>query len=427
MIKLLCIGLFLQINVWAAVDIGLTQKEKDWLAQHPSITVGIDRNYAPFEFQDSHGEFKGIAIDYLAEIKKMLNIKINIVTAKTWKEVTELARDKSVDVLSCIAPTHKRGEYLLFTHSYLSFPMAIVTNKIVGYVDGLRELNGKTVAVIDDYMSHHILEEFHKDIFLVKTENLTQGLNLVLAGKTYAYVGNLSQIAYSIQNDGFQNLAISGIAKYRFDYAMGVRDDAPILRDILQKCIHAIPQEVKDNIYCQWFPPLFQKAVDYTLVWQISAFGAILIGIFLYWTYRLKKEIKKRKATENSLKRNREWLNCSLQSAKIGAWDWDIPQKTITGNSVFAALIECSNNEISMPIDQFQKEFIHQKDLPAVIQHIEECFNSTDEFCRIQFRIISQSGALKYVESRSRIFKYDRYNNPIRMIGFIKELTPPLS
>jgi ABC-type amino acid transport substrate-binding protein len=420
--KIFSIFLLLHVYLFATVDIGLTKEEKQWLKEHPSITVGIDNNYAPFEFVDKNGEFKGIAIDYLKEIEKILDIKINIVTANTWDAVTNLAKHKSIDVLSCLVETHERAKYLKFTKPYLSFPMAIVTNKTIGYVNGLKELNGKTVAVVDEYMSNQLLEEYYKNIFLVKTKDLTQGLELVISGKTFAYVGNLSQITYSLQENGFDNLAISGIAKYRFNYAMGVRDDQPILRDILQKGIDAVPNGLKESIYCKWFPPLYQQAIDYTLVWRISIFSFFIILIFIYWMYRLKSEIKKRKLTEEQLTRNKEWLSCSLKSANIGAWDWDITQRVITGNSVFAKLLDLDEEEVSINMEQFKKEFIHKDDLQSILKHQEDCFSSTDEFCKTTFRLITKQGRVKTVESSSRIFKYDAYNNPTRMIGFIKEI-----
>lgn len=422
MIRFFCICVLLHVHLLASLDIGLNEKEKQWLREHQSINVGIDNNYAPFEFKDENGKFKGIAIDYLKEIEKILDIQINIVTAKSWNKVTNLAKNKSIDVLSCLVETHERAKYLKFTKPYLSFPMAIVTNKAVGYVNGLKELNGKTVAVIDEYMSNQLLEEYYKDIFLVKTRDLTKGLELVLSGKTFAYVGNLSQITYSLQKEGFQNLAISGITKYKFNYTMGVRDDEPILRDILQKSIDAIPNNFKESIYCKWFPPLYKQAVDYTIVWRLLIFGFFIIMIFSYWMYRLKREIKKRKHIEECLKRNKEWLSCSLKSANIGAWDWDVTQKMITVNSVFAKILDFGEEEITINIDQFKKEFVHKDDLKSVLKHQDDCFSSTNEFCTITFRLISKQNVIKIVESRSRVFKLDSYNNPIRIIGFIKEI-----
>jgi hypothetical protein len=83
--------------------------------------------------------------------------------------------------------------------------------------------------------------------------------------------------------------------------------------------------------------------------------------------------------------------------------------------------LDFNEEEVSIGMEQFKKEFIHKDDLSAILKHQEDCFSSTDEFCKTTFRLISKKGIVKTVESNSRIFKYDAYNNPTRMIGFIKE------
>lgn len=422
LIRYFIMFLILTISLFASINLKLTDEEKEWLAQHPSITIGIDKNYAPFEFQDKDGVFKGIAIDYLKEIEQMLNIKFNIITATTWTEVTDLAKHKTVDVLSCVAKTTERAKYLTFTQPYLSFPMAIVTNKSIGYIDGLKELNGKTVAVVEEYMANQLLEENYKDIFLVKTQNLTQGLELVSSGKTFAYVDNLSQILYILQKESFQNLAVAGITEYKFDYAMGIRNDIPILRDILQKSIVAIPVNIKEKIYCKWFPRVYKQVIDYSTVWKILTLTGIVLFVFAYWLYRLKQEIKARISIEKKLIRNQEWLNCSLNSANIGAWDWNIISGYITGNAIFTNLLEVPEGEIPLKMERFKKEFVHPEDLKILLQHQEECFSHIDGFNTMQFRIISKYNSVKLIESNSKVFQYDEYNNPIRIIGFIKEI-----
>lgn len=421
-IRLFVVFFVLAMNLSANIDLKLTNEEKEWLIQHPVITVGVDKNYEPFEFQDNDGVFKGIAIDYLNEIEKILNIKFNIVTAESWTEVTDLAKNKSVDILSCIAKTTERAKYLTFTQPYLSFPMAIVTNKSMGYIDGLKELNGKTVAVVEEYMASQLLEENYKDIFLVKAQNLRQGLELVSSGKTLAYVDNLSQILYVLQKENFQNLAIAGITEYKFDYAMGIRNDIPILRDILKKSIVAISPITKDNIYCKWFPRVYKQVIDYSMVLKIMMLVGAILLLFIYWLYRLKQEIKTKIIIEKKLIRNKEWLNCSLNSANIGAWDWNIISGDITGNYIFANLLDIPEDEISITMEYFKKEFVHPEDLKILLKHQEDCFNKVVGFNTMQFRIVSKSNIVKQVESNSKVFQYDEYNNPIRIIGFIREI-----
>lgn len=422
-IRLLSIYLFLQVSLLANIAIKLTTEEKEWLINHPHMTVGIDKNYAPFEFQDKDGEFKGIAIDYIKEIEKILNIKFNIVTEETWIGVTDLAKNKSLDILSCVAKTTERAKYLTFTEPYLSFPMAIVTNKSIGYIDGLKELNGKTVAVVDQYMANQVLEEHYKDILLVKIQNLIQGLELVSSGKTFAYVDNLSQILYVLQKENFYNLTVAGITEYKFNYAMGIRSDEPILKDILQKSIDAIPHEVKDNIYCKWFPRVYKQIIDYSMIWKILILISCIMCIFAYWLHKLKQAIKARILIEKKLIRNQEWLNCSLNSANIGALDWNIVSGEITINSIFANLLDIPKDETSLSMENFKKEFVYPDDLKLLLKHQEECFSNIDGFNTTRFRLISKLGVIKLVESNNKVFQCDGYSNPIRIIGFIREIS----
>ncbi|CZE47722.1 transporter substrate-binding domain-containing protein [Campylobacter geochelonis] len=418
--KIIFLIILFKVALFAKLD--LTEAEQRWLDAHPVIIAGIDSNYAPFEFVDEKGQFAGMAIDYLKEIEKILGVKIEIKTAKSWENVTNMAKSGSVDFLSCLAKTQERAKYLNFTKPYLSFPTAIVTNKTAGYVNGLKELNGKTVAVIDQYMANQRLEEHYDNIYLVKTQNLSQGLELVASGKTFAYVDNLSQLIYALQKGTFGNLAISGVADYKFDYAMASITKEPILRDILQKALDNIPSEIRQSIHCKWFPPAYQQATDYKLVWQVVCVGMLVLGVFGCWLYLLKKEIKKRISIEQDLNRNREWLNCSLNSAEIGAWDLDIISQTISGNSVFSGILGLEDSEILLSMERFKSDFIYKDDLAKFLSHLERCFEAKGEFCALEFRVVSSDKNTKKVEITSKVFKYDLYQNPIRMMGFMKEI-----
>lgn len=64
--------LFFSLNTFAqektdSIAYILTQDEKDWLALNPIIKVGVDKDYAPYEWLEN-GSYKGVAIDYWNKI-----------------------------------------------------------------------------------------------------------------------------------------------------------------------------------------------------------------------------------------------------------------------------------------------------------------------------------------------------------------------
>jgi len=418
--KFLLIFFIINTTLIANNNLNLTIKEKAWLDSKAILTVGIDKNFAPFEFVDENGEFKGITADYLHEIEKILDRKFTIVKTKEWNEIVTMTKSNQIDILSCIVPTSQRDYYLNFTKPYLSFPMVIVTRKTTGFINGLSDLERKTVSVIEGYTPHQLLEKKHKAIHLVKTKNLEEALSLVASGKTFAHVGNLSRITYLLQKEGFQNLSISGIVEYKYNFSMGVKKNIPILRDILQKAFDTIPYKTKQDIYNKWFPIKYNQSTNYDLIITIALISTFIIVLFSLWMYKLKKEINRSKLIEHQLQKNAKWLNNSLKKANVGAWYWDLRTGTITGNSVYAKILGIDEEEVEIKARDFQKDFIEKDDLPMVMQELEDYFNKVVTTCSAEFRIHTKDGKTKMIRSNGEIFQYDSFNNPKVLFGFIK-------
>ena len=49
----------------ASQQLMLTAQEVDWIALHPVVRVGVDPEFAPFEFIDEQGNYRGLVADYL--------------------------------------------------------------------------------------------------------------------------------------------------------------------------------------------------------------------------------------------------------------------------------------------------------------------------------------------------------------------------
>lgn len=422
MFKLLIIFICLNLSLLANTYVQLNEIEREWLQNHPNIKVGIDNNFAPFEFVDENGEFRGLAADYLKEMERNLNITFTVVKTKEWNEIINMTKNREIDFLSTIVKTEERAEYLNFTSPYLTFPMVIVTNKTTGFVNELADLNQKTVAVIDGYTPEQLLRQHYPNIYLVKTKDLRQSLELVSSGKTFAHVGNLPRVIHLLNEEGFQNLSISGITQFKYNFSMATRKNEPILTSILQKSFDAIPKEVKKEIYYKWFPLNYNPSTNNFKIWQIVGSLIIFMVLFFFGLYKILKEIRKRELIEKQLRKNAQWLNKSLQTANIGAWKWDLRVNVITGNSVYASILGLEIKEIEISAREFQKNFIHKDDLPFVLKELEQYLSNKVEFCSAQFRIYAKDGTLKTIESNGEIFEYDTYNNPAIMIGFIKEI-----
>ena len=136
----------------------LTLEERNWLAAHRSLRVGVAPAWAPFEFFDDDQTHAGITSDYVRILNEHLNLEMAAVYGLTWDVILNKARNGDIDVITAIMNTEERSEYLSFTEPYLRLPTVIVARKDFPHIEGLKDLKGKSVAVVKGYVTQYWIE-----------------------------------------------------------------------------------------------------------------------------------------------------------------------------------------------------------------------------------------------------------------------------
>ncbi len=265
-------------------DLVLSSEEMSFLKEHPLIKLSFDADWPPFEFIDSHGDYHGIVAEYVKLFEQRLGIRFEFSHEKTWAEIVEKIKQKKTDMCAALLKTSQREKYLNFTSPYLSFPMVIVTTDKITFVDGVKDLKGKTVAVVKGFSIHEILNEKHPEIELHSFPNISEALMSVSKNKIFAYAGNLASVSHIVRREGLTNLKISGEMPYRFDISMGIRNDWPEFAVILQKALDSVSQKEQDAIIRKWITLQYEHKLDYSVIWKMSAIGIFILFIILYWS-----------------------------------------------------------------------------------------------------------------------------------------------
>lgn len=293
--------------------LNLTHEETEWLKIHNTIRLAIDIDWPPFEYVNDKETYQGIAADYSELIAERLGLEFLPSTKMNWLEVVEASKRRELDLYPALGITAKRKKHLSFTRPYLSFPMMIITNQDIPYVDDIDSLNGKKIAVVKGYAAHELLLENHPELKLFETENITAALQAVSSGRVAAYVGNIATVNYVMTREGFTNLKVSGVTPYRFDLSMAVRKDWPILHSILQKALDSLSDKEKAAIYSRWVTLRYEHGVDYKLVWKVVLGAMLVLLLFSYWTrklsnlnHKLNNEVTERKQIERQLRQEKK-------------------------------------------------------------------------------------------------------------------------
>lgn len=227
-------------------------EERRWLNEHPSITVGINNAWAPMDFVDDEGIPRGIGTEFIKALNKRLEGRLQVVPGD-WEAIYERVRDKRIDALMDITPRKDREADFLFTNPYIKIPHVFITQPNRPYISNLNDLNGRSLAVEKGFFLAELLEKRYPEIKIHTYENTNEALNAVSDGSTYAYAGNRVVATHIIRTEVISNLETHGkVNESASTNAIGVRKDAPMLRQILQKALEDMSLRERLQILEAW-------------------------------------------------------------------------------------------------------------------------------------------------------------------------------
>ncbi|ADL55878.1 PAS domain S-box protein [Gallionella capsiferriformans] len=347
-----------------ASQLNLTDAEKAWLAAHPVLRVGVDSDFAPYEWIDEQGHYVGMAADYMKLLEKKLGVRFEIIHGKSWDEILNMAKRGELELLACANKTPERSQYLTFSEPYKSAFAVIIDSGQGNFIGNLQNLAGRRVAVENGYFMQELMAKHYPKIQLIPTTNTTEALKLVLNGAADAYVGDAGTANYMIKKNGFLSLRFSGQTEYHSIHSVAATKSHPELATIIFKAISSIPKEESDAIFNRWLGLKIEQGFKAETLIQYGAGAGLLFLLFGYWVYRLRREIDQRKILEKSVEENREKYR-ALSEAAFEAIFISEHGLGLEQNRQASALFGYSDQEI---IGKPGIEFIAEKDR-ALVKH----------------------------------------------------------
>lgn len=277
----------------------LTVQEQQWLASHPVIRVGIDRDFAPYEWVDKNGQYTGLTADYMRLLEQRLGVHFNIVKDRSWYDILTMAQQGELDMIAGAVNTPNRSQYLNFSTPYKVTHAVIIDNGQGDFIGSLHRLENKRVAVEKGYFIQEALTKDYPEIKLSLVSDTLEALKLVATGKADAYIGDAGSANYAIKKNGLLSLRFSGQTEYNSQHSVAVTKENPELMSIINKAMISIPEEQADEIFNRWLGLTIEQGIKTTTVLKYSSVVILLLLLIVYWVYRLRHEIGYRKAAEH--------------------------------------------------------------------------------------------------------------------------------
>jgi polar amino acid transport system substrate-binding protein len=254
-VKKIILFLFLAFTiVLNAVQIQITPKEKMWLNTNQTIRVAVDKNNPPF-YSLKNEKYVGISIGYIQYFANKLGLKIKYVPNISFKNsLKKIQTRDDIDVLLKVKKNEKRMKKMLFTKSYINFPLVLISNKSHIYTDFKNVKNVKIALVRGFLSSQRIKADFPNNNFKTYKTN-TKALQAINKHEADMYIGDIARVLSNIQKFGFNNLNIAHFDKYKIkkDY-MATSKDWPEFISLFDKVYDTIPQDLHVKIKRKYLP-----------------------------------------------------------------------------------------------------------------------------------------------------------------------------
>ena len=399
--------------------LNLTAEEKDWLAKHKIIRLGVDRAYLPFEGMDSSGRYLGISSDYIALLNKKLGVGMLPVGESGRQKTLQAAREGEVDVIPCISPTGEMRKHLVFTRPYKTYPNVVVTKSDRPLAAGLKGLKEARVAVIGESAVQEYIQKHYPDISVVPVDGVEEGLRAVKEDTAAAYVGTLPSITYYLNKTGLKGLKVSATTEIMHRLSFGVRKDWPQLQAILEKALQSISEEEHEKIVSRWANLQVSRETDWQMIFTVGAVSALALGIILAviitWNRRMAREVAERKVAEERF---------SNMAANVPGAIFQVEIKP-DGERKWLYLSRQAEQFFGAPLEKIINENLHftyhPEDKQRMLQGIEQSFKDRKEH-NLVGRILLPGGEVRWI--RIKASPTPAGHGVIHYNGFILDITP---
>jgi diguanylate cyclase (GGDEF)-like protein len=365
----------------------LTTAERKWLQEVPALRLGVDSWY-PFEYFNDKGDFSGLSADYIEYIKNSLSLTIEADKNYSWAESLAAIKVNKIDVISAIVRTPEREKSMLFTNPYISAPTVLVSRKNGFNADSLASLKGRTIGIVAENAVLGFVASDYPEIIIIPVDSTIDGLQKLSDDKLDAFLGDISFVNFTINEEQFADLIITGFSPYNLEVSMAVRTELEPLVGILNKVFLSISEKEKAEIANNWLAVKIQTGIKLSTVvlWvlPISSFLMLIaILIFVRLNRKLKLEIIENAEHHEQLERMAHYDVLT-----------NLPNRVLLADRLSQSMVQCQRRNQSLAVafidlDGFKavndrhSHNVGDELLVEVAQRMKEALREGDTLARI--------------------------------------------
>ncbi|HEY9080220.1 transporter substrate-binding domain-containing protein [Magnetovibrio sp.] len=392
------------------------------------ITAAVTSNFPPYYTLNDKGQPEGFAIDIMNAIAKRSGFRVRYIIKNSWPEATKALQDGEVDVIPNAGITEQREAFAKFTPPVETFPVSIFVRTETQNIFGLRDLDGKTVAVVTNNVGYSLLKQ-RNNINLKVFDDKVNALFALTAGEVDALVYPepvAMQIARKAKID--HRIHVVGMPLTEITRAIAVRKDAPELHATLSQAVAWFVRSPEYRaIYVKWFgtptPYWTKQRIVWTILFVSAAFLLVIViaAYFARLNRNLRLEVINRTQAEQRLQQTKQDLISAQEIARLGSWRLDIASGELWWSDEIYRIFGIPYDEFGASYEAFL-DAIHPDDKAYVAQQYEGSMQGTFPY-DIEHRIIRHDTAeVRWVHEKCEHIR-NAQGEVIRSKGTVQDIT----
>ncbi|MCK5689789.1 transporter substrate-binding domain-containing protein, partial [Myxococcota bacterium] len=390
------------------------------------IVVGGDYNYPPYEFLDKKGQPTGYNIELTQALARVTGLDIEI-RLGPWADIVEQMKSGEIDVIQGMFYSPERDKLFEFSPPHTVIHHVAVVRKNTLPPAQIADLMGKRIVVMKGDIMHDWLLEKGINTQITTVETQADALRELASGKhDCALVARLPAM-YLIEKYGLDNLILAEHSLLAPEYGYAVPHQRKVLLARLSEGLNILHRSGEyQRIYVKWMGVYESSTPD---VFTIPRYVAMVVMplllillAMLIWSRMLRKEVALR--TQALIEANQ-----IIDRSPAVAFLW----KSVEGWPVefVSANVEKLTGYTTGDFVEAKvaySEIIHPDDLKRVAAEvIDYCKEgSLLSFAHEPYRIITQSGATKWVDDKSYI-RRDAENCITHLEGIVQDITEDIN
>ncbi len=263
-----------------------------------SIVIGADNHLPPYSYVNDNGIFKGFYLDIARAIAVEAGIDVELYPMP-WYEVEEELADNRIDAVLGMNVNTTSPSFIL-SYPVLQSSEGIFVRRDNKYIVNLEDLRHVKVAIHRGNVTMDILNQLDPDN-IEYVDNQQQGIQMLMAGKIDAFIGDRLSGLYTIQKWKQENfIKVVGDPINVRGYGIAVKKEDEELIKLFNKGLEAIKVNgTYDKIYKKWFGETVSTGLRLTrqilaVLVMVLVSIAVIFFLILRWNSALKKEVEKR-------------------------------------------------------------------------------------------------------------------------------------